>query len=108
MMADLFLKELHCVKKRDIIRKDEIKVYVGGDLHAGPIKIGKTGDDVTVGGGAVDFDTSITIELKELNGDKEESLGRHTARVEEQPLGLRTAHFHDLPGADYHPTYDVD
>ena len=105
--AKLSLMTLSCVKKQDTIGKDEVLVYVGGNLHGGPFKIGKNGDDVFVGGGVVEFDDKILITLKEKDDGDDDTLGSWYAYASETD-GIRRALFHALPGADYHLLYDVD
>ena len=106
--AKIQLMKLSCVKKQDAgLGKDEVNVYLGGEFHGGPFKIGKNGDDVFVGGGFTEFEDDILITLKEKDGDKEDTLGSWKAYATETSE-IRRAHFHALSGADYHLLYDVD
>lgn len=104
-MAELQIQKLKCVKKDDVIGKDEASLQVGGVTISGPHKLGK-GDSVTLTAKRT-FTGSIKVTLVDEDAGKDDTLGTVTITDTQAGIGTLTAFFNDLPGADYHMTYDV-
>jgi hypothetical protein len=104
-MPELHIKTLKCVKKDDVIGKDEVVVEMNGVTVSGPHKLGK-GDTVTLNTLRT-FTTSTKVTLVDQDGGKDDTLGSVTITDTQAGIGTLTAFFNALAGADYHMTYDV-
>lgn len=104
-MPQLHIKTLKCVKKDDVIGKDEVVVQMNGVTISGPHKLGK-GDDVTLNT-LRSFTNPAKVTLIDEDGGKDDNLGSVTITDTQAGIGTLTAFFNALPGADYHMTYDV-
>jgi hypothetical protein len=104
-MAELHIKTLKCVKKDDVIGKDEVRLRANGVTISGPHKLGK-GDTVALNA-RPPFSGSIKVTLVDEDGGKDDVLGSVTVTETQAGLDTLTAFFNALPGADYHMTYDV-
>lgn len=104
-MTELHIKTLKCVKKDDLIGKDEVVVQVNGGTVSGPHKLGK-GDSVTLNT-LRSFTSSAKVTLIDEDGGKDDTLGTVTITDSQAGIGTLTAFFNALAGADYHMTYDV-
>jgi hypothetical protein len=104
-MAQLHIKTLKCVKKDDVIGKDEASLQVGGVTISGPHTLGK-GDDVTLNTLRA-FTGSIKVTLIEVDSGKDDDLGSVTITDTQAGIGNLTGFFNTKTSADYHMTYDV-
>ncbi|WIX98709.1 hypothetical protein QRX60_32185 [Amycolatopsis mongoliensis] len=104
-MAELHIKKLKCVKKDDVIGRDEASLQVDGVTISGPHTLGK-GDAVTLTAKRT-FTGSIKVTLVDEDGGKDDVLGSVTITETQAGIGDLLAFFNALPGADYHMTYDV-
>ena len=104
-MTQLHIKTLKCVKKDDVIGKDDVVVQMNGVKVSGPHKLGK-GDDVTLNT-LRSFTSSVKVTLIDEDGGKDDNLGSVTITDTQAGIGTLTAFFNALKGADYHLTYDV-
>lgn len=104
-MAELHIKKLKCVKKDDVIGKDEASLQVNGSTISGPHLLGK-GDSVTLTA-MRSFTGSIKVTLVDEDAGKDDTLGTVTITDTQAGIGTLTAFFNALPSADYHMTYDV-
>ncbi len=84
-MATLNLTQLKCIRKQDIIGKDEPEIYIGG-LKVWDGKMGK--GDVKPLSESRGFSDSVLLELKERDGKSAKSLGKWT--ISDTPSSTKT------------------
>jgi hypothetical protein len=114
-MPTLHIDGLHCIKKRDVVGKDEIDIYVSIDggsetFLSGPHFIDKSkNDDFVDLHEDRDFDNEIAVRLKERNGDRggnnDKDLGRKEFESTELTNGTSTTFGFD--GVSYSLDYRV-
>jgi hypothetical protein len=84
-MASLKITSVKCIRKQDVVNKDEPVLYIGG-LQVWEGKMGK-GDTRTLNL-TRSFSDNVLVELKEQdNNKKEKSLGRWTVSDTPTPAG---------------------
>jgi len=101
-MSAINLVSLKCVRKQDVVGKDEPEIWLDGKKEwNGVMKKGETKVLVPL---SIEFDESIKVEIKERNPDSFKLLGTKTVsanRSDPQPVDFKTA------GAHYELTYTV-
>lgn len=104
-MAELHIRDLHCVSRHDPVGKDSPKLQINGRTIAGPYTMGN-GDHVWVNV-KEGFTDEVSVTLIEEDAGPDDNLG--TVKVQDTLVGagILKAFFNAKTHADYHMTYDV-
>ena len=105
-MAEVHIRDLHCVKRQDPVGKDRAYLQINGRTIAGPFSMG-TGDHVWVNVKEGFTGEEVLVTLMEEDAGPDDNLG--TARIDAGLVGdgIQKATFNAKTNADYHMTYDV-
>ena len=104
-MAELHIRDLHCVQRHDPVGKDSAYLQINGRTIAGPYSMGK-GDHVWVNV-KEGFTGEVSVTLMEQDAGPDDNLGTVKIRDTVDDGGILKAYFHAKTHADYHMTYDV-
>ena len=105
-MAEVHIRDLHCVKRQDPVGKDRAYLQINGRTIAGPFSMG-TGDHVWVNVKEGFTGEEVFVTLMEEDAGPDDNLGRVRIDAGLVGDGIHTGTFHAKAGADYHMTYDV-